>query len=71
MPSWKLIVLKIGKQIDAIVEETFDENMTIISGILLGCKCTLSVCNKRRERTVGEIFKNFNLFIYGGVNLEP
>jgi hypothetical protein len=44
------------RKIDAIVEETFDENMTVISGFHLGCKCTLSVCNKRRK-TVGEIFK--------------
>jgi hypothetical protein len=48
MPSWETNCIEDWEtKIDAIVEETFDENMTIISGILLGCKCILSVCNKR------------------------
>jgi hypothetical protein len=26
---------------------------------------------QQKVKTVGEIFTNFNLFIYGGVNFEP
>jgi hypothetical protein len=48
MPSWETNCIEDWEtKIDAIVEETFDENMTIISGILRGCKCILSVCNKK------------------------
>jgi hypothetical protein len=48
MPSWETNCIEDWEtKIDAIVEETFDENMTIISGIPSGCKCILSVCNKR------------------------
>jgi predicted alpha/beta hydrolase family esterase len=47
MPSWETNCIEDWEtKIDAIVEETFDENMTIISGTC-GCKCILSVCNKR------------------------
>jgi hypothetical protein len=42
MPSLKPIVLKIGTKIDAIVEETFNENMTVISEFRHGFKCILS-----------------------------
>jgi hypothetical protein len=49
MPSWETNCIEDWEtKIDAIVEETFDENMTVIQEFL-GCKCTLSVCNKGEE----------------------
>jgi len=58
-------------KIDAIVEETFDKNMTVISGIPSWVQMYFERLQQKGGKTVGEIFKNFNLFIYGGVNYEP
>lgn len=60
------------EKVDAIVEETFHQDMRLISGIPPWVQMyfdRLSV--KSGGKKVGEIFKNFSLFVYGGVNFEP
>ncbi len=72
MPSWKTNCIEDWEaKIDAIVEETFQENMTVISGIPSWVQMYFEKLQQKGGKTVGEIFKNFNLFIYGGVNYEP
>lgn len=58
-------------KVDAIVEETFHEDMTVISGIPSWVQMYFEKLRQKAEQPVGELFKNFNLFIYGGVNFEP
>lgn len=58
-------------KIDAIVSETFHENMAVISGIPSWVQMYFERLEQKGGKKVGEIFKNFNLFIYGGVNYEP
>jgi phenylacetate-coenzyme A ligase PaaK-like adenylate-forming protein len=58
-------------KVDAIVEETFNEDMTVISGIPSWVQMYFEKLHQKAEKPVGELFKNFNLFIYGGVNFEP
>ena len=58
-------------KVDAIVEETFKEDMTVISGIPSWVQMYFEKLQQKAEKPVGELFKNFNLFIYGGVNFEP
>jgi hypothetical protein len=58
-------------KVNAIVGETINEDMTIISGIPSWVQMYFEKLQQRAGRPVGEIFKNFNLFIYGGVNYEP
>lgn len=58
-------------KVDAIVEETIDENMTIISGIPSWVQMYFEKLIEKKGEKVGSIFKNFNLFIFGGVNYEP
>ncbi|WP_367756307.1 GH3 auxin-responsive promoter family protein [Flavobacterium sp. WC2430] len=58
-------------KIDAIVGETFNENMTVISGIPSWVQMYFERLEQKGGKKVGDIFKNFNLFIYGGVNYEP
>ena len=58
-------------KVDAIVEETIDKDMTIISGIPSWVQMYFEKLIKKSNKPVGELFKNFNLFIYGGVNYEP
>jgi GH3 auxin-responsive promoter len=45
--------------------------MNVISGIPSWVQMYFEKLNQKASKPVGEIFKNFNLFIYGGVNFEP
>lgn len=58
-------------KVDAIVEETISENMSVISGIPSWVQMYFEKLQERSQKPVGTLFKNFNLFIYGGVNYEP
>tara|TARA_R110002111_G_scaffold117124_7_gene179018 strand:+ start:4227 stop:5729 length:1503 start_codon:yes stop_codon:yes gene_type:complete len=58
-------------KVEAIVEETINEDMTIISGIPSWVQMYFEKLMQKTDKKVGDIFKNFNLFIFGGVNYEP
>lgn len=58
-------------KVDAIVEETIYEDMAVISGIPSWVQMYFERLQQKAQKPVGELFKNFNLFIYGGVNYEP
>jgi phenylacetate-coenzyme A ligase PaaK-like adenylate-forming protein len=72
MPSWETNCIEDWEtKVDAIVEETYNENMTVISGIPSWVQMYFEKLEQKGNKPVGDIFKNFNLFIYGGVNYEP
>jgi len=72
LPSWETNCIEDWEtKVDAIVEETVHENMTVISGIPSWVQMYFERLKTREGKGVGEIFKKFNLFIYGGVNYEP
>jgi hypothetical protein len=72
MPSWETNCIEDWEtKVNTIVEETFNENMTVISGIPSWVQMYFEKLQQKANLPVGEIFKNFNLFIYGGVNYEP
>jgi hypothetical protein len=72
MPSWETNCIEDWEtKVNAIVEETFNENMAVISGIPSWVQMYFEKLHQKGGKPVGEIFKNFNLFIYGGVNYEP
>jgi phenylacetate-coenzyme A ligase PaaK-like adenylate-forming protein len=72
LPSWETNCIEDWEtKVNAIVEETFDQNMTVISGIPSWVQMYFEKLSQKGGKPVGEIFKNFNLFIYGGVNYEP
>ncbi|MBL85430.1 MAG: hypothetical protein CMO82_02085 [Winogradskyella sp.] len=58
-------------KVNAIVEETVNEDMSIISGIPSWVQMYFEKLIDKKGQKVGDIFKNFNLFIFGGVNYEP
>jgi len=57
--------------VDAVVEETVNLNMSLISGIPSWVQMYFEKLKEKKGKPIGEIFPNFNLFIYGGVNYEP
>ncbi len=72
MPSWETNVIDDWEtKVDAIVEETYNEDMQVISGIPSWVQMYFEKLQQKEGKKVGDIFKNFNLFIYGGVNYEP
>jgi len=72
LPSWETNNIEDWEaKVDAIVEETIDQNMTIISGIPPWVQMYFEKLKKKTDKPIGELFKNFELFIYGGVNYEP
>ena len=72
MPSWETNCIEDWEEkVDAIVEETAQENMSVISGIPSWVQMYFERLQEKFNKPVGDLFKNFNLFIYGGVNYEP
>ena len=72
LPSYKTNCIEDWEtKVEAIVEETLPENMTIISGIPSWVQMYFEKLQLKTGKKVGDIFKNFNLFIFGGVNYEP
>ena len=72
MPSWKTNCIEDWEtKIDAIVEETYKENMTIIGGIPSWVQMYFERLTRKTNKNIGNLFPNFSLFIYGGVNFEP
>lgn len=72
MPSWETNCIDDWEtKVNAIVAETINENMSVISGIPSWVQMYFEKLKEKANKPVGEIFKNFNLFIYGGVNYEP
>lgn len=72
LPSWETNCIEDWEtKVDQIVEETKGENMTVIAGIPSWVQMYFEKLQEKTNKKVGEIFKNFNLFIFGGVNYEP
>lgn len=72
MPSWETNCIEDWEtKVNAIVEETITENMSVISGIPSWVQMYFEKLEQKTNKPVGDIFRNFNLFIYGGVNYEP
>ena len=72
MPSWDTNCIEDWEiKVDAVVEETEAENMTLIAGIPSWVQMYFEKLIEKSKKPVGELFKNFSLFVYGGVNYEP
>ncbi len=58
---------KLGK----IVEETLHQNMTLISGIPPWVQMYFDWLIEKTGKPVGEIYPDFSVMVYGGVNFAP
>ncbi len=60
------------KKLDAIVEESISKNMSLISGIPPWVEMYFErLIERSGKSTISEIFPEFALFVYGGVNFQP
>ncbi|MDR3693859.1 GH3 auxin-responsive promoter family protein [Mucilaginibacter sp.] len=73
LPSYEVNCMDDWEQkVDAIVAETKNEDMRLISGIPPWCQMYFdrlsAVCS---DKKIKDIFPNFKLYVHGGVNYEP
>ena len=72
LPSWETNCIEDWEtKVNAIVEETLNENMSVISGIPSWVQMYFEKLIEKTGKSISEIFPNFNFFIYGGVNFDP
>ncbi|MFY0654325.1 MAG: GH3 auxin-responsive promoter family protein [Cyclobacteriaceae bacterium] len=72
MPSYETNCIEDWEdKVDKIVEETLQKNMTLISGIPPWVQMYFDKIESSTDKKIKEVFPNFSLFVYGGVNFEP
>ena len=72
LPSWETNCIDDWEtKVTHIIDETVDQDMTVISGIPSWVQMYFEKLNEKTGKTISELFPNFNFFIYGGVNFEP
>ncbi|MFN3403680.1 MAG: GH3 auxin-responsive promoter family protein [Cytophagaceae bacterium] len=59
------------EKLEKIIDETIDARMTLISGIPPWVQMYFDRINARTGKKIKDVFPDFNLFVYGGVNFEP
>ena len=58
-------------KLDKIVDETIDQDMTLISGIPPWMQMYFDRLTERTGKKIKDIFPNFSVMVQGGVNFEP
>ncbi|TMI80955.1 MAG: GH3 auxin-responsive promoter family protein, partial [Bacteroidetes bacterium] len=58
-------------KLEKIVEETLNQDMTLISGIPPWVQMYFDRLIEKTGQKIKDIFPNFSLMVYGGVNFEP
>ncbi|MCK0130270.1 GH3 auxin-responsive promoter family protein [Flavobacteriaceae bacterium F08102] len=72
MPTWETNCIEDWEsKVNAIVDETLPEDMRLISGIPSWVQMYFEKLREKTGKKIADIFPNFNLFVYGGVNYEP
>ncbi len=59
------------QKLDKIIDETIDTDMTLISGIPPWVQMYFDRIQARTGKKIKDVFPNFSMFVYGGVNFEP
>ena len=72
LPTWKTNTIDDWEnKLDSIINETINEDMTLISGIPSWLQMYFEKIKLTTGKKISSIFPNFNLLIYGGVNFKP
>lgn len=73
LPSYKTNSIEDWEEkVEVIVDETINEDMRLISGIPPWVQMYFDrLAARTGGKKIKDIFKNFSLFVYGGVNFEP
>jgi GH3 auxin-responsive promoter len=72
LPSYETNCLEEWElKLDKIVEETINQDMTLISGIPPWMQMYLDRLNSVSGKRIKDLFPNFSVLVHGGVNFEP
>lgn len=72
LPSYKTNCIEDWEQkVDAIVAETINQDLRLISGIPPWCQMYFDKLSAQANKKIKDIFPNFKLFVHGGVNYQP
>ncbi|HEX5168418.1 MAG TPA: GH3 auxin-responsive promoter family protein [Cyclobacteriaceae bacterium] len=59
------------EKLERIIDETLAVDMTLISGIPPWAQMYFDRIQARTGKKIKDVFPNFSMFVYGGVNFEP
>ena len=59
------------EKLERIIDETINADMTLISGIPPWAQMYFDRIQSRTGKKIMDVFPNFSMFVYGGVNFEP
>jgi hypothetical protein len=72
MPSYATNCIEDWEEkLERIIDETIDQPMSLISGIPPWVQMYFDRIIERKGKKIKEVFPDFSLFVYGGVNFEP
>ncbi len=72
MPSYETNCIDDWEEkLERIIDETIDKDMSLISGIPPWVQMYFDRIIERTGRPIKDVFPNFNMFVYGGVNFQP
>jgi hypothetical protein len=72
LPSYETNCIEEWEQkLDKVVEETINQDMTLISGIPPWMQMYFDRLNEKSGKKIGDLFPNFSVMVQGGVNFEP
>ena len=71
-PSYETNIIEDWEQkLEKIIDETIHADMTLISGIPPWVQMYFDRIQARTGKKIKDVFPNFSVFVYGGVNFEP
>jgi hypothetical protein len=71
-PSYETNCIEDWEQkLERIIDETLNVNMTLISGIPPWVQMYFDRIQARTGKKIKDVFPDFSVFVYGGVNFEP
>lgn len=72
LPSWETNCIEDWEtKLQKVIDETVDQDMTVMGGIPSWVQNYFEKLEEQTGEKIGDLFKNLELFIYGGVNYEP
>ncbi|AQG80927.1 GH3 auxin-responsive promoter family protein [Spirosoma montaniterrae] len=72
LPSYETNVIDDWEtKLERIIDETIDQPMSLISGIPPWVQMYFDRIQERTGKKIKDVFPDFSVFVYGGVNFEP
>jgi hypothetical protein len=72
LPSYNINCIEDWEiKLDKIIEETIDKPMSLISGIPPWVQMYFDKIQAKTGKQIKDVFPDFSVFVYGGVNFEP